>query len=69
MPSSSRPDFELCEYDRNNMVYEKEHLLISGSGKYPDYSFWNVAGKAIAGKDKGEAQREAPPTDVRSLLP
>ena len=63
------PDFELCEYDRNNMVYEKEHLLISGPGKYPDYSFWNVAGKAIAGKDKGEAQREAPPTDVRSLLP
>ena len=21
------PDFELCEFDRNNMVYEKEHLL------------------------------------------
>ena len=63
------PDFELCEFDRQNMVYEKEHLLISGTGKYPDYSFWHVAGKTIEGKGKGEAQSEAPPTDVRSLLP
>jgi len=63
------PDFELCEYDRNNMVYEKEHLLINGVGKYPDYSFWGVAGKAIAGKDKGEARNEKPPLDVHSLLP
>ena len=63
------PDFELCEFDRNNMVYEKEHLLISGPGKYPDYSFWEVAGKTIAGKDKGEAQNEAPPENVKSLMP
>lgn len=63
------PDFELCEYDRNNLVYEKEHLLINGVGKYPEYSFWQVAGKAIAGKNKGEAQNEAPPVNVRSLLP
>ena len=63
------PDFELCEYDRSNMVYEKEHLLIDGVGKYPEYSFWQVAGKTIAGKDKGEAQNESPPVDVHSLLP
>ena len=63
------PDFEMCEYDRQNMVYEKEHLLISGQGKYPGYSFYNVAGKSIAGKDKGEALNESPPVDVRSLLP
>ena len=63
------PDFELCEYDRNNMVYEKEHLLIDGVGKYPDYSFWHVSGKAIAGKRKGEAAKEEPPVNVRSLLP
>jgi NADH-quinone oxidoreductase subunit I len=43
--------------------------LISGVGKYPDYSFWGVAGKAIAGKDKGEARNEKPPVDVHSLLP
>lgn len=63
------PDFELCEQDRNNLVYEKEHLLISGVGKYPDYSFWRVAGKTIDGKAKGEAANESAPVDVRSLLP
>jgi len=63
------PDFEYAEYDRTSMVYEKEHLLIDGPGKYHDYSFWRIAGKAIAGKDKGEAERERPPEDVRSLLP
>ncbi|HJS98940.1 MAG TPA: NADH-quinone oxidoreductase subunit NuoI [Terriglobales bacterium] len=63
------PDTEMGEYQRQNMVYEKEHLLISGPGKYPDYDFWRVAGVKIGGKDKGEAEREAPPTDLRSLLP
>jgi NADH-quinone oxidoreductase subunit I len=64
------PDFELCEYERKNLVYEKEHLLIDGPGKYHDYSFWSVAGKAIAGKkEKGEGVQELPPVDVHSLLP
>lgn len=63
------PDVEMGEYNRQNMVYEKEHLLISGPGKYPDYNFWRVAGVKIGGKDKGEAEREAPPTNVRSLMP
>jgi NADH-quinone oxidoreductase subunit I len=63
------PDFEYAEYDRRNLVYEKEDLLISGPGKYPDYNFYRVAGLAISGKDKGEAQNEAPPVDVHSLLP
>ncbi|ANG61292.1 NADH-quinone oxidoreductase subunit I [Marinobacterium aestuarii] len=63
------PDFEMCEYDRQNMVYEKEDLLISGPGKYPDYSFYRVAGKAIGGKDKGQAAQEAEPINVKSLLP
>jgi NADH-quinone oxidoreductase subunit I len=63
------PDFEMSEYDRHNMVYEKEHLLIDGPGKYPDYNFYRVAGISVAGKDKGEAENEAPPVDIRSLLP
>jgi NADH-quinone oxidoreductase subunit I len=63
------PDFEYAEYDRQNMVYEKEELLISGPGKYPGYNFYRVAGLAIGGKDKGEAQNEAPPVDVHSLMP
>lgn len=63
------PDMEMSEYHRRNLVYEKEDLLISGPGKYPGYSFWDVAGAAIGGKDKGEGRKERPPTDVRSLMP
>lgn len=63
------PDYEMAEYNRQNLVYEKEHLLISGPGKYPNYNFYRVAGMAIKGKDKGEALNEAAPVDVKSLLP
>jgi NADH-quinone oxidoreductase subunit I len=63
------PDFEMSEYDRQSLVYEKEDLLIGGTGKYSGYSFYRIAGKAIAGKDKGEAENEEPPVDVRRLLP
>lgn len=63
------PDFEMSEYQRPSMVYEKEDLLIDGPGKYPDYNFYRLAGLAIGGKGKGEAENEDPPVDVRSLLP
>ncbi len=63
------PDFEMSEYRRENMVYEKEDLLISGPGKYPGYNFYQVAGVAIGGKGKGEGIEDAPPVDVRGLLP
>lgn len=63
------PDLEMSEYQRTNMVYEKEDLLISGPGKYPGYNFWRVAGVQIGGKDKGEAERETPPVDIRRNLP
>lgn len=62
-------DFEMCEYRRHNLVYEKNDLLINGPGKYPDYNFYKVAGMSIAGKDKGEAENEDPPVDIYSLLP
>jgi NADH-quinone oxidoreductase subunit I len=63
------PDFEMGEYKRESLVYEKEDLLIAGPGKYPDYDFYRVAGLAIGGKDKGEAENEEPPTDPRGLMP
>jgi NADH-quinone oxidoreductase subunit I len=63
------PDFEMGEYDRTNLVYEKEDLLINGTGKYGDYNFYRVAGLDVKGKDKGEAENELPPVDVRSLMP
>ncbi|RJQ75598.1 MAG: NADH-quinone oxidoreductase subunit NuoI [Desulfobacteraceae bacterium] len=63
------PDYEMSEYRREKMVYEKEDLLISGPGKYHDYNFYRVAGKAIGGKDKGGARNESPPVDVHDLIP
>lgn len=63
------PDFEQSEYARRNMVYEKEDLLINGTGKYHDYNFYRVAGVKIRDKDKGQAENEFPPVDVRSLMP
>jgi NADH-quinone oxidoreductase subunit I len=63
------PDFEMSEYKRQNLVYEKEDLLIDGPGKYPGYNFWRASGVKIGGKEKGEAENEAPPVDLRRLLP
>lgn len=63
------PDFEMCEYKRQNLVYEKQDLLINGTGKYPGYNFWRVSGVKIRDKGKGEGEREDSPTDVRQLLP
>jgi NADH-quinone oxidoreductase subunit I len=63
------PDFEMSEFHRPGMVYEKEDLLISGPGKRHTYDFYRVSGLKVAGKDKGEAERERPPADIRSLMP
>jgi len=63
------PDPEMGEYKRQNLVYEKEDLLISGTGKYPGYNFYRVAGLSIGGKGKGEAENEAPPVDLHGLMP
>ena len=63
------PDYEMAECERSSMVYEKEDLLIAGTGKYHDYNFYRVAGLAITGKDKGQAENERPPVDLSSLMP
>jgi NADH-quinone oxidoreductase subunit I len=63
------PDFEMCDYRRQDLVFEKEDLLIAGQGKYSGYNFYKVAGLAIRGKDKGQAENEAPPEDLHSIIP
>jgi len=63
------PDIEMGEWKRTSLVYEKEDLLISGPGKYPDYNFYRVAGVSIANKANGEGVDEDEPIDVKSLLP
>ena len=59
----------MSERRRRSLVYEKADLLIDGTGKYHDYNFYRVCGLKIAGKDKGEAQGERPPVDLKSLMP
>ncbi|MEW6998126.1 NADH-quinone oxidoreductase subunit NuoI [Colwelliaceae bacterium BS250] len=63
------PDVELAEYDRQNLVYEKENLLISGPGKYPDYNFYQQSGVAAGVKGKGQGTHEKQPINVKDLMP
>jgi len=63
------PDFEMGAYSRGKMLYQKEDLLIDGTGKHPDYNFYRHSGVPIRGKAIGEAAHEAPPVDPRSNLP
>jgi NADH-quinone oxidoreductase subunit I len=63
------PDYEMCEYNRQNLVYEKEHLTINGCGKYPGYNFYSVAGVAAGVKAKGRGNNEQPPVDLHDIMP
>ncbi|AKC60638.1 NADH-quinone oxidoreductase subunit NuoI [Blochmannia endosymbiont of Camponotus (Colobopsis) obliquus] len=63
------PDCEMGEFERQDLVYEKKNLLISGPGKYRGYDFYHTTGMAIQGKLKGEGKHETSPVDVKSLLP
>ncbi len=62
-------DFEMSEYRRQDLVYEKEDLLIEGCGKMPKYNYYRIAGVATQSKDKGEAYNEESPVDLKSLCP
>jgi len=63
------PDYEMCEYARENLVYEKEDLLIDGPGKYPDYNFYKVAGVSTGVKDKGQGEQEKPAVNLHDIMP
>lgn len=63
------PDFELADFQRDSLIYDKDHLLIAGGGKHPDYCYWSVAGKAIGGKDTGTGACESSPIDLKGLMP
>ena len=63
------PDFEMAEYDRQELVYEKEDLTIAGQGKIRGYCFYQVAGVTVGVKDTGAGEGERGPVDPRGLLP
>ncbi|QCI18150.1 NADH-quinone oxidoreductase subunit NuoI [Buchnera aphidicola (Aphis nasturtii)] len=62
-------DFELSDFKRYNLVYEKQDLLISGPGKYPNYNFYHFSGALISGKKTGDLDTESSPVNVKTLLP
>lgn len=62
------PDFEFCQVDILNLVYEKEDLLVNHGGKNLEYNFYRHAGVAEKG-EKGTHLNEDPPVNVKSNLP
>ena len=57
--SSSRRTWRCASTSATTWSTRRMDLLISGPGKYHDYDFYKVAGLAIGGKDKGEAETRA----------
>lgn len=63
------PDFEMSEWKRGSLVYEKEDLLMSGTGKYHNYDFYRMSGVDVGEKGRGKGTGEEEPIDVKGLLP
>lgn len=62
-------DFEMSDFNRQDLVYEKSDLLISGPGKYIEYDFYKFSGVHISTKEKGDAYNEEKPISVKNILP
>lgn len=62
------PEMFPCKRDHMEMIYEKEDLLIDGTGKDPNYNFYRHAGIGVV-NPRGGNPDEDPPVDTRTLLP
>ena len=62
------PEYEICNRDPMNLLFEKEDLLIDDGGKDNDYNFYEHAGIGVV-NPRGENLDEMPPSDPRSLMP
>lgn len=60
------PDFELSDFNRQNLVYKKKDLSISGPGKYHNYNFYEKTG--VLGSLKKNSSHIIP-INVKDLLP
>ncbi|WWP02204.1 MAG: NADH-quinone oxidoreductase subunit NuoI [Candidatus Dasytiphilus stammeri] len=61
-------DFEMGEFNRKELVYEKEDLLISGPGKYLDYNFYHISGVNL-NDSTSDTKKKTISVDIKSLLP
>lgn len=62
------PDYEICQRDVMELLYEKEDLLVEHGGKDADYNFYRHAGIGVS-QPRGQGETEAAPVDVRGLVP
>jgi len=62
------PEYEICNRDPLNLVWEKEDLLVDHGGKDPDYHFYRHSGIGVAAPRGGNPD-EQPPVDVKTNLP
>ncbi len=62
------PDYEFCKYDILDLVYEKEQLLIDGTGKHPYYNFYRHSGVGVV-NPKGGNPDEYGPVDLKENMP
>jgi len=62
------PDYEFCKYDVLDTVYEKDDLLVDGTGKHPDYNFYRHAGVGVV-NPKGGNPDEYGPVDIKGNMP
>jgi NADH-quinone oxidoreductase subunit I len=62
------PDYEFCKREIMDLVYEKEDLLIDGTGKDSSYNYYHHAGIGVT-QPRGKGMEETEPVDPRSLMP
>ncbi|QJC33831.1 NADH-quinone oxidoreductase subunit NuoI [Enterobacteriaceae endosymbiont of Donacia provostii] len=63
------PDFELCEFDRKNLIYEKKDLLINNPGKDLKYNFYDVSGVKIKNNKENNLKELNIEVDIKNILP
>jgi NADH-quinone oxidoreductase subunit I len=61
-------DFELSRRDVQELLFEKEQLLIDGCGKDCGYDFYKHCGIGVS-QARGAGADEQQPVDVRRLVP
>lgn len=62
-------DFEMSDFKRQDLIYEKSDLLITGTGKHAEYNFYNVSGVSLKDKKNDNSKYQINAVDVKSLLP
>lgn len=63
------PDVEMSDFERKSLVYEKNNLLISGTGKNPSYNFYTFSGVDLKKTTStNNSNKSTNDVDVKSLL-